>query len=190
MYGNEKKCKKQIDIDNRFLEECDKEYASRQEACESMSRFGWKHYANGELDMAMKRFNQAWMLDSLNSDVYLGFAKVLADQDKLDESIPFFEKSIAKNPQNAEAYKSLGVTYGLLFEKSQENQINQEYLDKSVEEFKKAIAAKKDNAEAYALLTTAYTHYNQKDSAYKYLEITDKMNPDLISPDVRTQLKK
>ncbi|MDL2214653.1 hypothetical protein LJC00_00495 [Dysgonomonas sp. OttesenSCG-928-M03] len=186
MYGKEIKCKKQIEKDNRFLASCDTQYPSRKEASEDMLRFAWKHYVNGDIDMAMKRFNQAWLLDSLNADIYLGYGEIMLDEKKFDESLIYFNKSIELNPQNAEAYKFSGVAYSSLFDSTSD----QKYLDKSIEQIKKSIEINPEKAGTFALLTNIYSQYSQQDSARKYLKITDKMNPDLIKSEVRERILK
>ncbi len=48
----------------------------------------------------MMRFNQAWLLDSLNADIYWGFYGNLLGRGKF-KSIPLFDRSIKINPSNA-----------------------------------------------------------------------------------------
>ncbi len=51
--------------------------------------------ASGNLDYAMRRYNEAWLLDDTNYEVYLGFSRVLARSEKPAQAIPFLEKAIA-----------------------------------------------------------------------------------------------
>ena len=39
----------------------------------SVSDIGWKYYYEGDLDTAIKRFNQAWMFDRESVDAFWGF---------------------------------------------------------------------------------------------------------------------
>jgi Tfp pilus assembly protein PilF len=48
--------------------------------------------------MAMRRFNQAWLLDSNNAEVYAGFAAVLHDQGKNCEAMKMMEDALSRNP--------------------------------------------------------------------------------------------
>jgi len=50
---------------------------------------------------------------------------------------------------------------------------------------KTAISLSPNNAQYYSQLTSAYTYFMQKDSARKYLEITDKLDPNIVNPGVR-----
>lgn len=45
-------------------------------------RKGFMYYADGDLKMAMKHFNRAWLLDRYNPKVYFGFAVVLSSQNQ------------------------------------------------------------------------------------------------------------
>jgi len=184
MYGNEKKCDEQLETDKQFIQACEEQYGNTKDACIAMLRFGWKHYADGDLDTAMKRFNQAWLLDSLNAEVYMGFGSVLSDQGSFEQSLIYYDKSLKLNPENSEVWKLSGLSYGNIFYQTKD----EGYLKKSIEQLKKSVSINPSNASAYALLTSAYTYYNQKDSAKKYLQITDKLNQDLIKKDVRDMI--
>jgi tetratricopeptide (TPR) repeat protein len=151
-----------------------------------MLRFGWKHYAQADMETSMKRFNQAWLLDSLNAEAYIGFGTILNDQGKYNESLQVIERGIQLNPQSAEAWKLSGFVNINLFNDNKDEKTR----DKSVEHLKKAIAIRPSDARTYAILTKAYAHYHQQDSARKYLKITDDFEPYLIEDKVREHIMK
>ena len=43
----------------------------------SAAKLGWQYYYRGDLDTAMKRFNQAWMFDRDSIDALLGFGMIM-----------------------------------------------------------------------------------------------------------------
>ena len=45
----------------------------------------------------MRRFNQAWLLDPNNPQVYWGFGSIRSDQAKMCESMTFLEKALSFN---------------------------------------------------------------------------------------------
>src|SRR5659263_21881 len=69
-YGNVKKNQKYIDIDNKFIDEVVKQFGSRKEAAKNSVGYGWDYFQRGDITNAMKRFNQAWLLDSTLIDTY------------------------------------------------------------------------------------------------------------------------
>lgn len=70
MYGYEKKCKEQIEADTFFLHESDKIDMDRKVACVHEIERAWEYFNTNNLDSSMKRFNQAWLLDSTNIEFF------------------------------------------------------------------------------------------------------------------------
>jgi tetratricopeptide (TPR) repeat protein len=185
MYGKEKKCQEQIDIDQDFLNECDKIFKNRQQASRVYTKKAWGYFYKNDFDAAMKRFNQSWLLDSLNEETYWGFGNILGMQMKPEESLIYFDKSIRINPNNSNVWLGLGISHGQIFSKTE----NQDQLDKAIEYLKKSIQLDSKNVLAYGQLTGAYSFFIEKDSALKYLELTDKLDPNAVNPEVRKMLK-
>jgi tetratricopeptide (TPR) repeat protein len=184
MFGGVKKCKEQVELDNQFLAACDKTGKTRKEMARHMIDRGWEYLYAKKLDTSMMRFNQAWLLDSLNADEYWGFANLLGIQEKFKESIPFFEKSLKINPDNARAWNDESTSYGNMFFQTK----NTKYLNACIFCLKKAIHLDPQNSHYYGQLTSAYTYFMQKDSARKYLKITERLDPSAVNPEVRKML--
>lgn len=187
MFDSVQKCKQQIDYDNDFLHYCDKQFNNRNEACEYHIQRGWDYFYANILDTSMMRFNQAWLLDSTNAKIYWGFGNLLGKQKKFKESLVFFDKSIKLNPNNAKVYQCAATSVGNLFVQSNDvKQLNIAiaYLMKSIR-----IDSTKENATAFGQLAASYSYFMQKDSARKYLELTDKLDPSAVNPEVRQLLK-
>lgn len=85
----------------------DQRFADSKHAVE----LGWQYYNKKDFDTAMKRFNQAWMLDQENPDVYWGFGIVSAEKGNIDDSIKYLKMAYALGPKNAEIVYNLGYTY-------------------------------------------------------------------------------
>lgn len=145
---------------------------------------GWQYFYSKNLDTSVMRFNQAWLLDSLNAEIYWGLGDVLGSQGKFQESLPFFEKAIKLNPANPKALADEANSYGNIFFQTKDIK----YLNGVIDCLKKAIRLSPGNAQYYGQLTGAYSYFMQKDSARKYLAITDKLDPKAINPEVRTIL--
>ncbi|MBF9224034.1 tetratricopeptide repeat protein [Hymenobacter ruricola] len=186
MYGRVKKCPEQLEADKRFLADCARRHKSPQEAASAYAALGWKYFYNNQLDVAMRRFNQAWLLDSMNQQVPWGFANILGRQGQFIESLPFFRVAIARNPTEANVWESASVSYGNVYLATK----NTAALDSSVQCLKQAIKFNPKEARLYATLTGAYSYYPQKDSARKYLALADKLDPQAVDKKVRKQLTK
>ena len=55
------------------------------EAAKQFIEYGRVSISKGNLDVAMRRFNEAWLLDPNNADIYFGFAMVLYDKKEYGE---------------------------------------------------------------------------------------------------------
>ncbi len=184
MYGvnsGVKKCKEQLQIDKDFIEECDKYFKSRKEAVSRHLKDAWAYFYKKDYDNSMKRFNQAWLLDSTNADVYWGFGNILGMQLKFEESLTYFNKSLKLNPKNSKVWLSKGTSYAQMFVKNNDIKL----LNKAIDNFRIAAELDNKNVEAYAQLTMAYSYYMEKDSALVFLKITDKLDANAINPEVR-----
>lgn len=66
--------------DEEFISNVTKQFGSRQAAASAWIDQGFFFYQKDELEMAMRRFNQAWLLDPNNPEVYWGFSSILYDK--------------------------------------------------------------------------------------------------------------
>ena len=105
-------------------------------------------------------------------------------QSKNAESVKFFKKSFKIDPNNAKVYKDASVAYDALFMATHDKA----HLNSAIDALKAAAKLKPGDAQTYSQLTSAYTYFMQKDSALKYLQITEKLDPKAINPEVRKML--
>jgi len=104
---------------------------------------GWKAYYQGDIDTAIKRFNQAWMFDRNNPEVYWGFGLVMgqrASQEKpkenLEESIRYLQMAADRDEKNGRILGDLAFSYTLLGHFRQSNGENgKENFEKARELF-------------------------------------------------------
>ena len=187
MFGHVKKCKEQIDSDHDFLKQCDKQFKNRKEAAKFHVDKGWEYFYKNQFETSMMRFNQAWLLDSLNADIFWGYGNLLGLNNRnFKESLVYLEKSLKMNPDNARVWESTSTSYGQLFFETKDINL----LNTSIDYLKTSIKLEPNNARAYGQLTASYSYFMKKDSARKYLKITDKLDPSAVNPEVRKILSK
>jgi tetratricopeptide (TPR) repeat protein len=82
---------------------------------------GWKAYYQGDLDTAIKRFNQGWMFDRENPEVYWGFGLIMGqrasqeDPEKcLKESIRFLKLANDRAPEDGRIIGDLAFSHTIL----------------------------------------------------------------------------
>jgi len=76
----------QLELDEKFIQQGIQGAGSREKACQDVIKWGWEKLNAGDSTTAMKRFNQAWLLDPSNPQVFKGFAAVLKKQGKTAEA--------------------------------------------------------------------------------------------------------
>ena len=101
LFGERSKTAEQIDQEIKFLNDCDQNFASRDEASQFFATRGWEYVAESQLDTATYRFNLAWLLNDKNADVYWGLGVVCYQQSKLSDAIRMLKKGLAVADTNA-----------------------------------------------------------------------------------------
>lgn len=81
--------------DGKFIAEVTSHYGSREKASSVWVEQGFVFYRQNNNSMAMRRFNQAWLLNPNNPEVYTGFASVLFDQGKFCDATSMVEKGLS-----------------------------------------------------------------------------------------------
>jgi tetratricopeptide (TPR) repeat protein len=93
-YGSLPKLKWQEEADAKFVATEDEEYhGDRNKASMDISTRGWQYLAAGNLADAMRRFNQAWLLNNSNGTALWGMAAVESSSGKSDESLKLFAEA-------------------------------------------------------------------------------------------------
>ncbi len=97
MYGNVVKSEGYKKIDEEFIEHSKKQFGTIDSATKAYVDFAWRYFYNNDLKTAMKRFNQAWLLDDACPDTYFGFAALTEIQGNKAEANKYYEIGIAKD---------------------------------------------------------------------------------------------
>lgn len=106
MYGGVEKCEQQLRSDQEFLALCDEKDPDRAKVAIQMLDTGWYFLHQGDYDVAMKRINQAWLLDSTNVAIYASYVVVLDLTRKTDDAMKMLDLTLDKisnreNPKNS-----------------------------------------------------------------------------------------
>ncbi len=95
-YGLLPKTEVQKEIDAKFLASIDEQYkGNRKKAAKDFSARGWQYLTEGNFPDAMRRFNQAWLLDPANGTALWGMAAIQSMEEKFDEALKLFAEAEA-----------------------------------------------------------------------------------------------
>ena len=94
-YGPQPKNEAQLVADRKFLASVDAEYkGDRKKAAGEVALRGWQLLRQGNPQDAMRRFNQAWLLDAGNGTALWGMAVVqMGTPGKTDEAMSLFAEA-------------------------------------------------------------------------------------------------
>ena len=161
--------------DDDFIKEASAKLGSREAASIAWYEQGEKYMAEDNLDFAMRRYNQSWLLNPDNYQPYWGFARVMVAARKYDESFRHFERArqlIDDDYQKPALLTDLAIAYhnkanSLPLEDSDERRKFFALANRTFDE-----ATKADSTYLKAWLKWAYSLYFQRDYAAAWERIT------------------
>lgn len=102
--------------DEELIANATEEFGSRERASGKWADQGFVFYNRGQIDMAMRRFNQGWLLDPEVSDNYWGFAAVLYRNMQSCEAAKMMEIALSKKDLQPSAYADAAEIFGACVE--------------------------------------------------------------------------
>lgn len=100
MYGHLQKTPEQEIADTEYIRAMTRDGRSREDAADSAARLGWNFFYKGDCATAIKRFNQAWLLDPDNQLALWGFGAISLDRGEFDAATTYLELAIQNGPEN------------------------------------------------------------------------------------------
>ncbi len=112
MYGNKPFTKEQKKLNDQVIVGVVQEAGSKKAALDRTIKLAWQYfYEKNDPATAMKRFNQAWLIDPNNDEVFYGFGVLVSMQGKTEEAISFYKKALEINPVHPMALANLARCY-------------------------------------------------------------------------------
>jgi tetratricopeptide (TPR) repeat protein len=91
-YGNVPKSQGQKDEDMAFIQTILKIDTTMERGSEHLVKLGFTYLGRGDMETAMRRFNQAWLLNPKNENVYWGFGAVYGTFNDASAALVQYEK--------------------------------------------------------------------------------------------------
>lgn len=99
------------EADEALISGVTEEFGSREKASQAFVDQGIRYYQVDNYSMAMKRFNQAWLIAPSNPGAFWGFAIVCHDEGKNCEAREMFKKALALGLSNPISLLDAGRGY-------------------------------------------------------------------------------
>jgi len=179
-YGGVKKTAQLLFYDQQFLTDCDSKFPDRKEAAAYFQAKGWQFLQSGDPNTAMKRFNQAWLLDSTNAGAYWGFGAVTGQRQQHDESLKYLLLSQRYDSTNKRLLVDIALSR--LNRYSGNKQVTE--VDQAIKELHLFLVDSMNTkqhvsayANAYSHLAGAYTIKQDYAMAWKYVDLANQSVP-------------
>ncbi|WP_201985456.1 tetratricopeptide repeat protein [Hymenobacter rubidus] len=176
MYGGFKKSRALRLADARFLADSDQRFASRKAAAAHFAEKGWEFFRKDDLSTAIKRFNQAWLLDSTNASAYWGFGVVESSRHHNTDALGYFRQSIRHDPTNHRIFVDMALS--LIDRYQTTSQVSD--LEDAISLSQLYIANSHDTEaviDAYERLAVAYFLKHDYVNSWKYVDSATALNP-------------
>lgn len=122
--------------DEEFIEKVTAGLGSREKASQAWWAEGEKYMNAGNLDYAMRRYNQSWLLNPKNYQPHWGFARVMLEQGKIDDALKYLanaEQLIDDPYQKVALLADIGSAYTM------KGAANPAYFEKANKKFAESI---------------------------------------------------
>ena len=110
-YGGLEKSKKEKKSDEEFIAQIMEKFDTKEDASNDMIDLGFQYLYRGDLRTAMYRFNQAYLLDNNNSNIYWGYGAVYMTFGEYDLARAQYQEGLKFNPDNDDILIDYGTTY-------------------------------------------------------------------------------
>ena len=139
---------------------------------------GWEALKGGDLDEALRSFNQAAIIDPSHVPAYYGKGHVYLAKDKIGLAINFFEKTIElAKPPMPEAYVNLGFALTLIGREQD-----------GLKMYNKALSIDPMNKDAHINLANFYCSELNGKKAWEHIRFAQKLGT-TISNDQLAEMK-
>ena len=161
MWAGVKKTQQMLAADKKLVAEAER-LGGRKRAAARANELGWAAIAKGDPNLAIRRFNQAWLLDPENPNTYWGFAVATGEQGKpLPVVFEYFGRAERGYSRNKRAMSVLFTDQGKILGKRR-------MYAEAILKFEKALSIDPKNREARRVLVVTALASGDEDKARKY----------------------
>ena len=185
-YGNVIKDKGYIEEDKKFIDIVLKEDITHRKGSEHMVQLGFKYLYSGDLKTAMRRFNQAWLLDPKNENAYWGFGAVYGYFSDYKAAIIQYDKGLAINPNSSIILTDKATLHFVLFQHDGDHV----KLDTAIELLKRSYAIDPKNTNTTFKLSICYFLNKDCTNAWKFYDECKEQGGQPITVEYTEALKK
>jgi tetratricopeptide (TPR) repeat protein len=154
---------------------------------------GDKYMRYGDLDYAMRRYIQAWLLNPDSYGPYWGFARVAEARQKFDEAFKYFEKAmqlINDKYQKPALVCDIGIAYHNRANAIKDDPQEQaRYFDLANQKFRESTAIDPSYPESWEAWAFSLYHQGKYGEAWEKIKKAQALGPNIVSEDFLKKLR-
>jgi len=185
-YGNKQKTQGQIESDQQFIKTALDADGTNRKASDHLVKLGFTYLYRGDIKTAMYRFNQAYLLDPKNENIYWGFGAVYSTFNDNKTTIAQYDKGLALNPKSSVILTDKATIYFVDFQKDQ----NAEKLSTAIKLLTKSYEIDAANMNTTYKLSVCYFLRKDCANAWKFYNECMKQGGQPIVKEYTEALKK
>lgn len=178
-YGNVPKSQEQKEADNEFIKTVLQSDTTMHRGSEHLVNLGFTYLYRGDIKTAMYRFNQAWLLDPKNENVYWGYGAIYGGFNDYPAALVQYNKGLAINPKNTNILTDKATIYMMMFQRGGTG----DNLKTAIQTFKSSYAIDSLNQNTLYKLSICYFLNNDCKTALRYYNECKKLGGTPISGD-------
>jgi len=194
-YGHKPKTDEQKKLDQKFIDETMQQEQfndDRTEASNHLISLGFDYLYRGDVKTAMYRFNQAYLLDNLNTDIYWGYGAVYMTLGNYEKAKNQYEEGLSQNPNNTHLLTDYGTYfmaqyYGL---EPIDKDAAATNLDSAITFMLKSYQLDKTDQNTTFKLSICYWNKGDCDNAWKFYDECKELGGQPITEAYTMDLKK
>jgi Tfp pilus assembly protein PilF len=202
-YGNQVKSEEEKKSDQKFVEEImtqEQFKGDKRAASNHMIQLGFNYMYRRDLKTAMYRFNQAFLLDSTNTDIYWGYGAIYMTLGNFELGKQQYIEGLSIDSTNAHLLTDLSTYYmeqyfAMIMMPENEYVKNpkeqaRENLDSAINYLKKSYQIDPKDENTLFKLSTVYYYADDCENAWKYYDECKKLGGRPITESYTKDLKK
>ncbi len=194
-YGNVQKTEEQKQSDEDLINNTMKQEqfkGDRTAASNHLIKIGFNYLYRGDIKTAMYRFNQAYLLDTLNAEIYWGYGAIymmLGNYEKVKQQ---YEQGLSISPKNSHLLTDYGTYYMAQYYGIQpkDEKIAAINLESAIKYITESYAIDSKDQNTIYKLSICYWLKGECDKAWKYYDECKSLGGQPITEDYTQDLKK
>lgn len=191
-YGNLPKSDEEKKADQDFITTILEIDSTNKKASAHLIDLGFSYFYRNDLKTAMYRFNQAYLLDSTNTDIYWGYGAIYSSLKDLSAAEAQYIEGLRLNPENTKILTDYGTLYLEMFYNAQQTDLTNaySYLNTAISYLNESYKLDNTNQNTTFKLSVCHFLSGNCDGAWQYYNECKALGGKPISDDYTKELKK